>query len=422
MFFRAARFSFLLLIFSLCFMQPFFLFAGLRVIAADFLFPLTFGLWALALLCKQTKFRRHEFYWLLLFYFAALTVSVFFSDAPRASLIKLLGELYLLTLPVLAYNLLENEKDLARALKVWLAATALVVIIGLASISLFYLQRDNPLLEYTLFSFGSLPPGNYPRLMLTFFNANMLCNYLSVSLMILLIVEKLNLLGRRAFYALLAGILLCAVFTVSAGLGGIALCLGVWLWLSYKNSAPRAAKAFLAAGLSAAALFVVSLMIAPNLHSTAPFLIDLPLLSGQKIAPSARILTWTAAWRTFTENPIFGRGVGQDACFVKYFDASGLWQTLTDAHNVFLQIAAQTGIFGLSAVILIIYYLTRKTFPLEFDGKRQSVYRVGFGLAFFGAFVYQGIGGSYENARHLWVLVGFFLVALSSSGAAESAE
>jgi putative inorganic carbon (hco3(-)) transporter len=86
-------------------------------------------------------------------------------------------------------------------------------------------------------------------------------------------------------------------------------------------------------------------------------------------------------------------------------------QTLTDAHNVWLNVAAQTGVFGLLAISLIIYYLTRRTFPLNFDRNEESIYRIGFGLAFFGAFVYQGVGGSYEDARHLWVLVGFFLIA-----------
>jgi len=33
------------------------------------------------------------------------------------------------------------------------------------------------------------------------------------------------------------------------------------------------------------------------------------------------------------------------------------------------------------------------------------------GLALICSFVYQGLTGSYEDARHLWVLMGIFMAA-----------
>jgi O-antigen ligase len=401
MFRRLAKIFFLPLIFSLAFMQPYVYIGGFRAVPADIIFLLAFGFWFLSLLTGQTRFRWHRFYWLLIFYFAAMLVSAVFSVNPRTSFIKLLGEIYLLSLPVLTFNLIENERDLRRSLQSWLAATALVVAVGFLTVFLFYFQRDNWLLNYTLFSFGTLPPGNYPRVHLTFLNANMLCNYLSVSLMIVLIFQKLGWINKKIFYTLLAGI--------SPSLGGIALSLGVWWWICFKKSEPLFAKTILAGGILAAAAFILAVMIAPSLHPTAPFFVDVPLIE-KRIAPSGRIMTWMDSWRTFSENPFFGRGVGQDACDVRYFDLTERLQTLTDAHNVFLNVAAQMGIFGLLAIFAIIFYITRKTFPLAFDETNRSVYRVGFGLAFISAFFYQGIGGSYEDARHLWVLIGFFLI------------
>lgn len=406
---RLTKFSFLLLIFSLVFMQPYVYIAGFRAIPADIIFLLTFGFWFLSLLTKQARFRWHRFYWLLIFYFAAMLVSAVFSVNPRTSFIKLLGEIYLLSLPVLTFNLIESERDLRHALKVWLAATGFVIVVGLLTVFLFYFQRENWLLNYTLFSFGTLPPGNYPRVHLTFLNANMLCNYLSVSLMFTLIFQKLGWINRKIFYILLAGILFCAAFTISPSLGGIGLSLGVWLWLCFRKSKPFFARVNLAGGILAAVAFIFAVLIAPGLHPTAPFFVDVPLLE-KRVAPSGRIMTWTASWKTFSENPFFGRGVGQDACDVRYFDLTERLQTLTDAHNVFLNVAAQTGVFGLLAISLLIFYVTRKTFPLAFDETNRSVFRIGFGLAFISAFFYQGIAGSYEDARHLWVLIGFFLV------------
>lgn len=409
MFLRLAKISFLLLIFSLAFMQPYVYIAGFRAIPADVIFLLTFGFWFLSLLTKQTHFRWHGFYWLLIFYFAAMLVSAVFSVNPRTSFVKLAGEIYLLSLPVLTFNLIENERDLKRSLQTWLAATGLVAGVGFLTVFLFYFQRDNWLLNYTLFSYGTLPPGNYPRVHLTFLNANMLCNYLSVSLIFLLIFQRLGWINRKIFYALLVGILFCAAFTISPSLGGIGLSLGVWWWLCFKKSKPFFARISLAGGILAAAAFIFAVLIAPSLHPTAPFFIDVPLIE-KRVAPSGRVMTWTDSWKTFTENPLFGRGVGQDACDVRYLDLTDTLQTLTDAHNVFLNVAAQMGVFGLVAIILIIFYVTRKTFPLRFDETNQSVFRIGFGLAFISAFFYQGIAGSYEDARHLWVLIGFFLI------------
>ena len=166
----------------------------------------------------------------------------------------------------------------------------------------------------------------------------------------------------------------------------------------------------LAGGIFAAVAFIFAVIVAPALHPTAPFFIDVPVLE-KRVAPSGRIMTWMDSWKTFTENPLVGRGVGQDACYVRYLDLTGTLQTLTDAHNVFLNVAAQMGIFGLLAICAVIFYIARRTFPFSFDETSASVFRIGFGLAFISAFLYQGIAGSYEDARHLWILTGFFLVS-----------
>lgn len=407
---RLAQIAFLWLVFSLGFIQPAISMRGFGIPAADFIFLFTFSIWLLSLIFKKNDFRWHKFYWLLLAYFSAMLLSTVFSVNPATSFIKLLGEIYLLSLPVLAVNLIQTENDFKKVLRVWLGATAIVVLTGILTFFLFYLDRENRLLDYTLFYYGTLPPGNYPRLAATFFNANMLCNYLSVSLMLLLISQKLGWLKAYFFFPLLFGILFCALLTFSPGLGGIALVAGIWGGLYFQQSKPRLAYVSRISGVFTAAFFLLAAMIAPNIHPTAPFYINVPLIERQ-IEPSSRVMTWMDSWATFAENPFFGRGLGQDVCRTRYFDLSGRLQILTDAHNVFLNVAAQSGIFGLLTIVLIIYYVTRRTFPLDFGDKNERVLRVGFGAAFIGAFVYQGIGGSFEDARHLWVLIGLFLAS-----------
>lgn len=414
---RLAQIAFLALVFSLGFMQPAFSMRGFGIPAADFIFLFIFSVWLLSLILKKNDFRWHGFYWLLLGYFSAMLLSTIFSVNPETSFIKLLGEIYLLSLPILTFNLIQTENDLKRVLHVWLGATAIVVLTGILTFFLFYLDRENRLLDYTLFYYGTLPPGNYPRLAATFFNANMLCNYLSVSLVMLLISQKLRWLKAYFFYPLLFGILFCALLTFSPGLGGIALVVGIWGGLYFKQSKPRLAYVSRISGVFLAAFFLLAAMIAPNIQPTSLFYLNVPLIE-RKIEPSSRAITWMDSWATFAENPFFGRGLGQDVCRTRYFDLSGRLQILTDAHNVFLNVAAQSGIFGLITIIFIVCYVTRKTFPLDFGIKNRNILRIGFGAAFIGAFVYQGIDGSFEDARHLWVLIGLFL---ASEKLAESA-
>ena len=403
-------FSFLLFVFSLGFMQPFFLFYGQKIPISDFIFTVTFLLFIIALIFKKIEFRRHGLYPLLLFYFAAMFLSACFSENVRSSFFKLLGEIYLLTLPVLTFNLVRDPDNLKKVFYAWLSATVVCVLIGFLTIFLFYFDRENRLLRHTLFYYGTLPPGNYPRISSTFINGNMLCNYLSVGLMMLLISGKCGWINKKLFYLSLVGILFCAFFTISPGLGGISLALGLWFWILLKNKTKLISKACLLVGISCASLFLFVAVIAPSPHKTAEFLVNLPVIDKQ-IAPSARTMTWIDSFHTFAENPFFGKGLGQNACNVNYFDLSGTMQVLNDAHNTPLNVAAESGIFGLSGILVIVFYLTKSKVLFDFADNHTDTIKAGLVIAFISAFVYQGISGSFEDARHLWVLIGLIISA-----------
>src|SRR5580765_7850251 len=76
---KIAFYSFLLLVFSLGFMQPsVYLFKNIEP-PSDFIFLVTGCLWLVALLFRKVTFRWHAFYWLLIFYFASMVVSTVFS-------------------------------------------------------------------------------------------------------------------------------------------------------------------------------------------------------------------------------------------------------------------------------------------------------------------------------------------------------
>jgi O-antigen ligase len=89
---------------------------------------------------------------------------------------------------------------------------------------------------------------------------------------------------------------------------------------------------------------------------------------------------------------------------------------LGDAHNTFLSVASQTGFVGFTAFTLLLIFLLRTFLPIRFE--RQTVIKTGLGFAFVTAFLYQGLAGSFEDARHLWVLIGL----MASFGEREQQE
>lgn len=399
---------FLLLIFSLGFLKPFKVVFGQKIPLTDFLFLLLTSFWIIFLILKYTSFQWHKVYLFLLLYLAAIFVSVFVSPEKGKSFIKFLGELYLVGLAVLTFNFVKSPDFLRKVLLVWLSGAFFVCLIGLISIFLFYFQPDHRLLRFTLYFYGAVPVGNYPRISATFVSASMFCNYLSVSLVFLLIARKNRWINPALFFVLISTILINALFTISSGLGAFILILGAWFWFLYKERFPKTAAFSLICGIFFSIAFFLLNFIALQKYPEAPFGFTLPFFE-KTFYPSSRYLVWADSLRTFFENPIFGAGIGQNSCRVLFQNTDGKTSLLTDAHNSYLSIASQTGVFGLFALLLLIIFLVREFLPFKDESSEISTIRFGLGLAFVSAFIYQGFLGSFEDARHLWVLTGLIL-------------
>jgi O-antigen ligase len=370
------------------------------VILADLVFLLVVA--ALAIEFQKGRRSLPKPLAVLTIYVLSLMPSELTSPDRALSAFKLLTAIYLVGLTATTMLLVDNMSILRRLTLTWLATTVVLGVLCLASLVAFAIDADGILYRYSAFHFGTLPPGNYPRLALTFFNANMACNYLTVSLGLLMLAWHQNWLRRAHALLLLAAILVAALSTISPGLGGIALLLGIWGWLAFGS------RVALALGVLAALAFIAALAFTPIIHPTAPFLIEVPL-TNIVLAPSGRFLTWSAAIAEFFRYPLLGHGIGIDAVDVRYMDPSGNLQELTDAHNLFLSIAAQTGIVGLAGLAALIAWATRLTFSSRAGGSAST--RLILGLTFLDAFVYQGLGGSFEDTRHLWVLLGLLAAA-----------
>ena len=406
---KICKWLFLLLIVSLPLVRPFnTVIFGLLVPFTDFIFLAAFAFWAIALIRRGTEFRRDKFYLFIVFYGLALIISTVFSIQPQRSFFKLLGEFYLFGLAVLTFNLLQDKSFYKKIAIAWLAGTALTVLASIAGFALFYIGFKTQADNYLLSHFGSLPAGNYPRIHALFANANMMCNYLNISLIFAVLAENAGWLKKFWARILQIGIFFAAVFTFSAGLGGMVLSVGIWFWAIFQGEkkALFSKIALVSAIIFATAVFA-STLVSPDTTNTArdfkvPF-------SDKKLEPSVRVLVWENALENYSEFPFTGRGTGTNTALLKYQTLSGDNQILLDAHNVWLNILGQTGVFGLIAFITLTGFLiSRCRFRFE-DLNELKLIHLAVSSAFAGAFLYQGLSGSFEDARHLWVLFGILV-------------
>lgn len=407
----AVEYSFLFTIFSLGFMQPSLEIEGFPIPVTDLAFVFTAIIWFLALLLRKIEFRFDKSFFLFGLYAVGLLLSAIFSEQPRSSLIKYLGELYLIGLAVMAFNLAATENLLKKTITAWLAASLVVGLAGLLTVAFFYLGTSNFITDFSRHHYGTLPPGNYTRIQSTFVYPAMLCNYLTVSLMMLLAARKLGWVNSTLFALLLILFSVTIAFTVTPGIGGVLLAVGVWFWLVFKDRGrPVVSRIALSGGIISALSFLLVSTFSVFSPSTSPYFFS---IGGMRIDPTPRLLVWQGAAQTFLEHPVFGKGLGVAVAAVFYASPSNQNMLLTDAHNILLGVAAQAGIFGAIPLILICLVVLKRSRPFLIDAEEVSVIKLCLGIAFISGFLYQGIVGSFENARHLWVLIGLILAANS---------
>lgn len=400
-----ARTAFLALLVTLPLVRVFeFRLSGYPLPITDFIFPLCAILWLGALAKREIRPRWDQFFNYLLAYFFMLALSAVLSLDRTTSFTKLAGEAYLFSLCFLAFQLFADVDFRSPAIKAWLAGTALCFVGVAAGVVMFYLgwktQAENGFLSH----FGSLPAADYPRLRSTFANANMMANFMNVSLMLALLAGRLGIVKAITAKIAAAAVCLATVLTLSPGLGGLALSTGIWLRRDLlSQSRLRAARIVLAISVATAGVVFLATLASPDTANTDRGITVL----NRTIEPSVRVLVWESALQTVAEHPLLGRGVGIDPAFVRYTALSGDQQTLRDAHNIPLNVAGQSGLIGLSVFSLMMIYLAR--FIGKYSRHDDTVFALS--LAFIGAFFYQGLTGSFEDARHIWILVGFLVAS-----------
>jgi hypothetical protein len=80
-------------------------------------------------------------------------------------------------------------------------------------------------------------------------------------------------------------------------------------------------------------------------------------------------------------------------------------------------VATQTGLPGLLAILALVIYLLKIGFR-----PKESQVRFGLAAAFLTGFVIQGLTSSFEDARHLWFLIGLLVAGTRLEKEGLSAE
>ena len=384
---------YLVLVFSLAFMKPTVDVGFAAVTPTDVVFPLFFVAWLAGLAIGAYRLQWRAAYWALALYVGALVVSTIFSINPTQSSTKLAGVIFLCLLAITSASVVDSMDRLRLSILAWLVGATSPILVALAGVVMFYVSPGNSILPYITYHYGAVPIGNFPRISSTFVSASMFCNYLTVTLMLSLIAHWRGWIRRNLAFFLVVMIAISATFTVSIGLGGLVLAIGAWMWL-IKPAEPISRIVLISGVVAAIAFLGISL-------------VELPRISENKITPSSRVLVWSDALKTFSSDPITGKGLGTGAASVAYQNSDGTWSLLTDAHNTFLNVAAESGVIGLLALLGVIFVVVRSVFQTEEDDQNLKLMAVKLGIAFATAFLYEGLTGSFEDARHLWVLVGW---------------
>ena len=66
---------------------------------------------------------------------------------------------------------------------------------------------------------------------------------------------------------------------------------------------------------------------------------------------------------------------------------------------------------GLASLLALIAHAAKRTWPLHMPRTAAGVIRLAAGLGLLNGLVYQGLGGSFEDARHLWFAFGLLIAS-----------
>ena len=299
------------------------------------------------------------------------------------ALAKWVGIGWLTAIAALACDAAANRALQFHLLQAWLLGAAFAALAAWVAVFGFYAGEAGTTLVTPLLShYGSLPPGPYPRVVGVFANANMAGLYFLLSAAVALAAQAAGWLSTPRLRAFLLLLSLPLLATASQAIGAVIVLLA-WWWFRHGGAERSLRMPVLSLGSILGGAILALLLVNP----AAPFLL-----------PSVRMQLWHQAWLTWRGAFWRGTGLGQPAASLDYLAPDGGWQHLTDAHNIVLNLGAQGGVVAVAAFVGLVAW--------TWGGTRHVATAWVARLALLLAAAYLGIGGSFEDARVLWVFMG----------------
>lgn len=355
------------------------------LVAADLAFMLAGVATLVAVAAGRLRVKRTLFAATLMGYAGAVVIALLAGGMTRTTLSGAAAGVYVTGLAALGHQLVPHAVVPERFLRAFVAGTAVAVGAVLVGIVLFYAGLELPRENRFVGAYGAVPSGRYPRVIGTFVNPNLLCNFLVCGLVAGLTAGRLGVISRRLSAALVPATLVAVGFTLSPGIGGALLAAGVWLWAFPALRSHAFRRAALVAGVAGAVAFLVLTTV------------KLDLDDG--VQRSHRVRAWEDAGERFVDHPIVGVGLDENLAHVEHGN-----DLVTDAHNMWLSVAGQMGVIGVAAIGAVFVA------PFADAERRRRIWRQplagGLAVALLGALAYHGLSMSVEDARHLWIVLG----------------
>ncbi len=312
--------------------------------AIEILFPVLLVCWLIG--WKPFSIQRSpsekQVFFALLAYLGVCTWSVAYSQYPHQSLSGLIGKTLEYALFFwIAADVAQHPKTSERGLKFLFAAAWLVIAYGL-------LQEwtiAHPVAHSMPLDPITHKPLNYVRMIGPYKNPNDLATFLMVAALI-----AFGMLSRRPRFKFDSTLLLglaatgCLVWTKSLGaLLGFAAGAAAILWTTRRKSV------WIWAGI------LLVILVSGVIAYEPQIIQNIRLLD---VGSQERRVMWHTAWRMILERPWTGLGLNTFMSnYQSYAPDYSLWPAY--AHNCFLQIAAETGLLGLSTFLWFLFCLFR---------------------------------------------------------------
>ncbi len=265
---------------------------------------------------------------------------------------------------------------------------------------------------------GFMLMGRFMRAYGTFRQPNPYAAHLGLSLPFAAGWALAGPVGRRERWILLAAAAVMAMGIMASWSRGAWLGLGVSAALMAALLWPR-----VAIGVAALALIISPLWVGPAASSALAQRAlgmggGVPGLNVAQVEPTddnwsvvERLAHWQAGWRMFEAKPWLGVGIGNYEVVYASYGIPRWSDPLGHAHNYYLNIAAETGLIGLTshaALGLVVWITLARSWRRRPDSRSRGLL-----LAGIGALAYLSVHSIVDNlyVHGMQVLVGLALAA-----------